>query len=616
MTNETVTPSEAPAEEITPAPLSGLVVCPGMAAGTVPLFSSIDLEIPQFSIEKSAVRGEIQRLRMAIAAVDKQLAHLADGLEEEEMPVEASTFVDIHRTLLKDPVFLSGVSEVIKNKLVNAEWALSVRLEHTRREFEQLEDDYLRERFDDIAYVVQRVQRVLAGRRSDASLEAAETIEDKVILVVDRLDPTDMLQLRERDDLDIVGLIMEEGSKTSHTAILAHSFDIPALVGVAGARERLQNGTRVLLDADRGCVDLDPSAEQVKNARVRLRELLRRKRGFVKLKNVSATTVDGTDIELLANIALPEDLADAHRAGAVGVGLFRTEFLYLNRSDFPSEEEQYAAYLKVVRSMKGKPVTIRTADLGGDKMPSDEALELIGFDPSLQFNPSLGLRGLRFSFAYPELLITQLRALLRAATAGPVKILLPMVSSPSDVKRVREYLDRAAAELDAEGVKRAETLSLGGMIEVPAAVAVIGDLIPVLDFFSIGTNDLVQYTLAVDRANAAVSEYYDECHPAVLRLIAETVRRVIAAGKSVSVCGEMAGRAELADLFVGLGCRTLSMDAASIPGVKSRILFMDVSDAENFAHSLIRRRTTESVHKALKEHQTTIEAEIQHVDTV
>lgn len=586
-----------------PAFLAGLSAYPGMSCGTVLLFSSADLEVPQFFIDKTAVRGECQRLRMAISAVDKQLTALADRLEDEEMPAEASTFVDVHRMILKDPTLLNDTLEIIRSKLVNAEWALSLRLEQTRREFDQIDDAYLRERVKDIAHVVQRVQRLLAGRRSDASLEDVETVADKVILVVDQLDPTDMLQLRERDDLDIVGIVLEEGSITSHAAILAHSFEIPTLVGVTGAREELHNGQRVLVNADENRLELAPTAEQAKAARLRMRELKRQKRNLVKLKSVSAATKDGTGVTLLANIALPDDLPDAHKAGAEGIGLFRTEFLFLNRSDLPSEDEQHEAYLRVIRSMKGKPVTIRTADLGADKALSPEAMALLGDADREEFNPSLGLRGLRFTFAYPQLLRTQLRAILRASSAGPVRILLPMVTSPTDVKRARDLIDEAKRELDEAGERYGTGIEVGGMVEVPAAVAMIRDLIPVLDFFSVGTNDLVQYTLATDRANAAVSEYYDECHPAVLRFIAEAVRRVCGAGKEISVCGEMAGRPDLTEFFLGLGCRTLSMDASSIPAVKARILRIDIEDAETFAGRLLRRRTSESVRKAVEDHQ-------------
>ncbi|EHY30403.1 MAG: phosphoenolpyruvate--protein phosphotransferase [Sutterella parvirubra] len=586
-----------------PVQLDGLTVYPGVAAGTVQIFASSDLDIPQFAIEKSQVRGEILRLRNAVSAVDKQMAAMTDTLDED-LPAEAAAFIEVHRTILKDPTLLADTNELIKTELVNAEWALSLRLERVRRDFEQIDDDYLRQRVEDIAHVVQRVQRTLAGRRSEASLLDVETVEDKVILVSDRLDPTDMLQLRERDDLDIVGLVLEEGSVTSHSAILAHSLEIPTLVGVTGLRESAANNQRVLLDADAGVIELNPTPEQLKDARLRMREQRRAKRQLRKLKDVSAVTTDGTDVVLAANIALPDDLVDVHRVGASGIGLFRTEFLYLNREDLPGEEEQFLAYQKIFRSMRGKSVVIRTADLGGDKMLSRESMALLRNAPVEESNPALGLRGIRFSFAYPELLTTQLRAILRAGAGAVVNILLPLVTSPVEVRRFREILEEVRASLEAEEAKLPEAVNVGGMVEVPAAVAVLRDLIPVLDFFSLGTNDLVQYTLAVDRTNAAVSDYYEECHPAVLRLIAETIRRVTGAGKSVSVCGEMAGRTDLTEFFLGLGCRVLSMDASRIPSVKNRVLQIDSEDATDFSRGILHRRSAESVRRALTERET------------
>ena len=581
--------------------LHGISVFPGTAYGLCQLFGSGDLEVPQFSIEKTATRGEIQRLRAAISTVDKQLAALIRS-DDEELPPEAVAFVDVHRTILGDPTLIEDTVEIIKEKLVNAEWALSIRLEKTRRDFESIEDDYIRERVKDIAQVISRVQRVLTGRRSPASLFEAEGYEEKIILVADQLDPADMLLLRGRDDLDLAGIVLEEGSTTCHAAILARSLEIPALVGVKRARELLQNDQSVLLDADSNTIELFPTAERRRDARLRMRELAENKKQLKKLRTLDAVTLDGQTIHLYANIALPEDVRDVHRAGADGVGLFRTEFLFMNRNDLPSEDEQFEAYSKVIRSMKGRPVVIRTADLGGDKMLSRQAFELLSGDVPEEMNPSLGLRALRFSFAYPSLLITQLKAIFRAASIGTgnVKILLPMVTCPEDVEMVLEFIEAAKHELEEAGTKYSESVPLGGMIELPAAVVMLKDLIPVLDFFSLGTNDLVQYTLAVDRTNAAVSRYYDECHPSVLRLIADTVRRVHQAGKSISVCGEMAGRREMIPFFIGLGCTSLSMTLTQIPAIKKRILQTDLAQSEAFASSVLRKRSLKTVHQSFE----------------
>lgn len=576
--------------------LEGLCVCPGVAWGRGLQLTSSDLEIPQFPIDQCDVRGEAQRLRMAASTVDKQFTRLAESFEEDT-PAEA--FLDVYRMILKDPTLISEVVSIIREKLVNAEWALSLRLEQLRRDFEQIDDEYLRNRFEDISEVFQRVQRVLAGRRSASSLLEVDELDFPVILVADLLGPADMLQLRERDDLDIAGIVIETGSVTSHSAILAASFGIPTLVGVADACERIGTGHEILIDADNGLIRLSPDATEKRTAERAMKARRQSRRQRARLRESATVTTDNVPVTLLANIALPADLAEVRKAGADGIGLFRTEFLFLNREDLPGEEEQVEAYQAVIRGMRGRSVTIRTADLGGDKMLSRESLALLDRPLLEEANPALGLRALRFCFAHPGLLLTQLRALMRAATVGEVRILLPMVTGVDDVRRVREYMNLAATQLEAEGLKHRRTIPLGGMIELPAAVSVLSDLLPMLDFFSLGTNDLVQYTLAVDRTNADVSCYYDECHPAVLRLIAFTVRRVLAAGKPISVCGEMAGQPDMTPFFIGLGSPALSMDPARVPLVKERILSLSAADCNAFSRRLLRRRSSSSIHEAL-----------------
>lgn len=597
-------------QKIKESVLRGLTVCPGVAWGSGIQLMAGDLEIPQFPIDQTDVRGEIQRLRMAAASAVKQLERLGEDLDEDT-PAEAAAFLDVYRTILQDPTLITETAALIREKLVNAEWALSLRLEQIRRDFEQINDEYLRNRVEDVTDVFQRIQRILAGRRSATSLLEAEEIEDSVILVADQLGPADMLQLRERDDLDIVGIVMETGSATSHSAILAASLGIPTLVGVENAIERIGTGHEILVDADAGIVNLAPSDDAKKSAARAMRARRQRNRQLVKLRGEDAVTLDGEAVELLANIALPDDLPEARKAGAAGVGLFRTEFLFLNREDLPSEEEQVEAYQKVIRGMRGRITTIRTADIGGDKMLSRESLALLADSDFEEANPALGLRALRFCFAFRPLFITQLRALMRAATAGSVRLLLPMVSSSSDVHEVRACIEEAAAQLEAEGVRYRKNIPLGGMIELPAAVAGLSDLLPLLDFFSLGTNDLVQYTLAADRTNAYVSRYCDDCHPAVMRFIAESIRRVTAAGKEISVCGEMAGRPEMTPFFIGLGCSALSMDPAHIPTIKERIRALSAEDCEIFARGVLRRRSAESVREALADFNAALQPDAQ-----
>lgn len=353
--------------------LSGIPVFPGIAFGLCQHFSANDLEIPQFAIDKTRIRGEIQRLRAAIATVDKQLTTLMTS-EDEDLPSEAIAFIDVQRTIVRDQILIDKTIEIIRDKLVNAEWALSLQLEKTRREFDSIEDEYIRERINDINQVFARVQRVLTGRRSTNSLLEAEGVDTTIILIADQLDPADMLLLRNRDDLDIAGIVLEEGSITSHTTILARSLEIPTLVGVKHAKELLINDQPLLLNTDEKVLELYPTAEQKRQARSRMRFLAADKRQLRKIKNFDAVTLDGHAIRLYANIALPEDVKDVHRVGADGIGLFRTEFLFMNRKDLPSEEEQVQVYSRVIRSMKGQPIIIRTADLGGDKTISSEAL--------------------------------------------------------------------------------------------------------------------------------------------------------------------------------------------------------------------------------------------------
>ena len=468
--------------------LSGIPVFPGIAFGFCQHFSANDLEIPQFAIDKAKVRGEIQRLRAAITTVDKQLTALMTS-EDEDLPTEAIAFIDVQRAILRDQTLIEKTIEIIREKLVNAEWALSLQLEKTRREFESIEDEYIRERISDVTQVFARVQRVLTGRRSTNSLLEAEGVDTTIILIADQLDPADMLLLRNRDDLDIAGIVLEEGSITSHTTILARSLEIPTLVGVKHAKELLINDQPLLLNTDEKVLELNPTPEQKRQARSRMRTLAADKRRLKKIKNFDAVTLDGHAIRLYANIALPEDVKDVHRVGADGVGLFRTEFLFMNRDDLPSEEEQVNAYSRVIRSMKGQPVIIRTADLGGDKTISQRRLlsVLVTFFTNKILH--LASETLRFSFAHPQLFLSQIRAILRAAVCGSgnVKILLPMITSPEDIEAVRQIITQAKAQLTEENIKFADNVLLGaGMIEVPAAFMMIRELIPVLTFSALG----------------------------------------------------------------------------------------------------------------------------------
>lgn len=586
---DTLSPQEAPQSHL----LHGFCVYPGTAFGVCQLLSAGDLDIPQRTLEKHELRSEIARLKRAFFRVNKELTALSSSIEEE-VPPEAHKFIEVSLIILQAPTLLELTIAIIKDKLINAEWALSLRLDQIKRDFDVIEDDYIRERFSDIAHVVSRLQRSLVGAQNTKKI-LGEDYEEKIILVSDDLDPADILQIRLRDDLDITGLVLEEGSVSSHTSILASSLEIPTLVGVKNAREFLENGQPVLLESHLGQLNPEPTSEECRQARSRMRETLETRRELKKFKDRDAITLDGVPITLLSNIALPEDTRDIHRFGAQGVGLFRTEFLYLNRDQLPDEEEQYQAYCRVMRSMKGKTVTLRTADLGGDKLLSPEVLHALTERDMNEWNPSLGLRGIRFSLAFPELFKTQIRAILRASSLGHINILLPFITLPKEVENVKQLIEEAKEELQTRGVKYSEDITLGAMLEVPGTIMMLDELQRHLDFFSIGTNDLIQYTLAADRTNAEIAQYYDEYHPGVLKLIAQCINKLRKAKKNFSVCGEMAGHPHLINFFIGLGCTQLSMTCSQIPKIKSIIFNLDTEQAQIFARRALKKRTAKSL---------------------
>ena len=583
--------------------LAGTKVCSGVAFGYAQQLGEGELEVPHFSIEKAQTRAEFTRLRAAINTVAKELTELLENSSHGDAPPEAIAFIEMHCQILKDESLITDTQDIIRDRLINAEWALSIKLEDLRRAFEELDDDYLAERVEDIAQVVERVQRVLTGRRRPADTVTQAMRDSAVILVAEDLSPADVLILKRRRDISITGLVIENGSLTSHTAILARSLEIPTLVHVTGARERIENDDVLLLDADRGLLTVNPETELLPRISNRIQQLKAVRARLKELKSTPAATADGEVLHLFANIALPEDVRDAVNNGADGIGLFRSEFLFMNRPVLPSEDEQYETYRRVVRSMKGKPVTIRTADLGGDKMPSNQALESIGYDAgSAVVNPALGQRAIRFSLGFPELFLTQLRAILRAACDGNVRILIPMLSRVSEIQIVTEYLKKAQQELKDRGVPYAQKVSLGGMIEVPAVAISLPIFLRKLDFVSIGTNDLIQYILAVDREDASVSQIYDPMHPAVLSILSKTISTANRAGKEISVCGEVAADPIYAKLLLGMGLRNFSMDCAQLLPLKEKLLTYSAAQAADLIKRLRRCDTCSSVRNIVHEH--------------
>jgi phosphotransferase system enzyme I (PtsI) len=554
----------------------GHAVSRGVAMGRAVVVGSARLGISHQFIDAEQIPAELERLRQARRVVDADMArakqHLMDD-NAQETAAELSALVDVHLMLLHDQTLTDAVRAWVVERQYNAEWALQAQLEIVARQFDEMQDPYLRERKVDLEQVVERLLLALRGDGvasmvPDAT-RSAQRNGEPMVLVAHDLSPAELLQFRSSM---FGGFVTDVGGKTSHTAIVARSLDIPAVVGARGASEVIRNDDWVVIDGDAGCVVINPSDDVVQGYTARQQQDQRARERLQRLRHTPARTRDGVAIALLANIESPADTQAALAAGAVGVGLFRSEFLYMGRTEqgltlLPSEDEQYEAYTKAVRGMRGLPTTIRTVDVGADK-PLGQTRE--AFE-----NPALGLRAVRWSLADTDMFRTQLRALLRAAVHGPVEVLVPMLSQRAEIEATREQLARARHELDAAGVTYAP-VRLGAMIEVPAAALSVPMFLRYFDFLSIGTNDLIQYTLAVDRTDDRVAHLYDPLHPVVLQLIGQVIAQGQAAGKPVAVCGEMAGDVEHTALLLGLGLREFSMHPSHLLEVKERILAADV----------------------------------------
>lgn len=587
-----------------PITLAGTSVSSGTAFGHAQMFAEGDLEIPHFMIDKTQTRAEFTRLRAAVHTVDKEFEELIEELNsEEDSPAEAIAFLELHRQLLNDETIIAETQDIIRERLINAEWALSLKLDDIRRSFEEIDDEYLADRIEDIAQVIERVQRVLSGRRRPADTVSRMMSESSVILVAEDFSPADILILKRRQDISITGLIIEKGAATSHSSILARSLEIPTLVNVTGACEAIETDDVLLMDADKGTVIVNPDKNDMPLMSDRIRRTNTARLRQRQLKATHCVTSDGCAVSLLANLALPEDVKEAVANGADGVGLFRSEFLFMNRPDFPSEDEQFETYTRVVKAMRGKIVTIRTMDLGGDKLPSREALESIGVDPDKPIaNPALGRRAIRFCLSHPDLFLTQLRAILRAGATGRVRLLVPMLAWVSEAGVVQSYVRRAQEELRERGVKFAENIQIGGMVEVPSAALCLKQFLRRLDFVSVGTNDLIQYLLAVDREDPDVSYLYDPLHPAVLSTLHNCINTAHRAGKEISVCGEAAADPVFAFLLLGMGLRHFSMESGRILPIKEFLLAANAAEAASLVRRIQRAHTIQDVRKHLLEY--------------
>jgi phosphotransferase system enzyme I (PtsI) len=572
----------------------GLAVSRGIAIGRAVLVASSRMDVAHYFIRPEEVEAEIARVRAGRDAVVEEIYRLQNsikGMSPKEAPGELAALLDVHLMLLQDEELVGGVKHWITDRLYNAEWALTTQLEIIARHFDEMEDAYLRERKADLEQICERVLRAMKGTQSPVvpapkrpqrkgvqqDLLLDDTVDVPLVLIAHDLSPADMLQFKQSV---FAGFITDVGGKTSHTAIVARSMDIPAVVGARTCSQLVRQDDWIIIDGDAGVVIVDPSPIILAEYGFKQRQGELERGRLQRLLHTPAVTMDEEKIQLLANIEMPEDAQVALKAGALGVGLFRSEFLFMGRQGrLPDEEEQYLAYKKAVEGMEGLPVTIRTIDVGADK-PLDSTAH-----DEAHLNPALGLRAIRWSLAEPAMFLTQLRAILRAAAHGKVRLLIPMLAHASEIRQTLAHVERARAELDRRGDVYGP-VQIGAMIEIPAAALSLPLFLKYFDFLSIGTNDLIQYTLAIDRADESVAHLYDPLHPAVLRLVAETIAECRAQGKDVSVCGEMAGDVALTRLLLGLGLRSFSMHPAQILAVKQEILRSDTTKLAAWAQQV------------------------------
>ncbi|TAK90578.1 MAG: phosphoenolpyruvate--protein phosphotransferase [Burkholderiaceae bacterium] len=572
--------------------LHGIPVSRGVAIGHSHRLNPAIADVPRYLIPEASISREVRRFRTAVAQVERELHQIKRDLPEKA-PAELAAFLELHELILHDPLLADAPAALIRTHRYNAEWAITTQMVEVIGQFETIEDEYLRERGGDVRQVVERILHALIG--STAILPQYDaTAAAEMILVAHDISPADMLRLR---DTGFAGFITDLGGATSHTAIVARSLDIPAVVGLQNAHQLIAQGETIIIDGDVGVVVVDPPPLVLEEYRHRLSEIVLERKRLRRLRNMPAQTLDGASIEMLGNIELVDDVDDMVEEGGEGVGLFRTEYLFMNRATLPSEEEQFESYADVVKKLKGQPVTIRTLDIGADKTLGGS----VDKDAVVATNPALGLRAIRFCISEPLIFMTQLRAILRASALGPVKLMIPMLAHAHEIEQSMQMIQHAKAQLDARGQAYDSTIQIGGMIEIPAAALSLGLFVKRLDFLSIGTNDLVQYTLAIDRANSSVAHLFDPLHPAVLYLMALTIQTGQKAGLPVSVCGEMAGEPKFTRLLLGMGLRQFSMHPTRLLPVKQEILRTDRHGIEAQVRKILRAQEPGKIRELLEE---------------
>ncbi|ASP18345.1 phosphoenolpyruvate--protein phosphotransferase [Neisseria sp. 23W00296] len=571
--------------------LHGVAAGKGIAIGRAHLVVRGHEEVPQYDLAENEVCAEVARYEAAVKTTRRQLEQIRSAIPENA-PTELGAFISLHLMLLTDVTLSREPADIIEEQKINAEWALKIQTDRLSAQFDAIGDEYLRERKQDMLQVAERIHNNLIGTGNELNLDA--NLLDDTIIIAHDLSPADTVQFKEQR---VTAFVTDAGGPTSHTAILGRSLDIPSVIGLRQARSLISEHEWVIVDGINGIVIINPDDIVTAEYRRRLRAYKNKQRELSKLKKTAATTADGTQIELLANIESTEDVKAMHALGGDGVGLFRSEYLYLNRDTLPDEEEQFAVYSAIVKKLKGKPLTIRTVDLGVDKNP-----RWFGQNgtPNGSLNPALGLTGIRLCLAEPVMFRTQMRAILRAAALGPVKIMWPMIGSLAELKQCHVHLETARRQL-AERGETFGSVQTGCMIEIPSAALTVSSLLKHTDFISIGTNDLIQYTLSVDRGDDAVSHLYQPAHPAVLRLLAHILRTAQRMNKPVSLCGEMAGDTLYTRLLLGMGLRGFSMNTNNLLAVKDIVIHSHIDRLEQDILRILRNEDPDKTDKLLKQ---------------
>jgi phosphotransferase system enzyme I (PtsI) len=566
--------------------IHGIGVSGGIAIGHAHLVSHARLEVAHYAVPPHQVPEESARFDAAVRTVRAEFETLRASVPAAA-PAEFVAFINLHLMILNDSTLSVTPRTIIENEKCNAEWALKVQMDALLAQFDEIEDVYLRERKADVIQVVERVMKALSGQPGHVP-PASTDAEKDLILVAHDLSPADVVQFKQHQ---FASFITDLGGTTSHTAVVARSLNIPSIVALHRARQLIRESEMLIIDGTQGVVIVDPDQQVLAEYRLRQHQFDIERQKLKRLKHTRATTLDGITVELHANIELPGDVAEARENGATGIGLFRSEFLFLNRNDLPGEDEQFEAYRRAAQEMDGLPVTIRTYDLGADKQTDDAQ--------RITTNPALGLRAIRLCLTEPQRFLIQLRAMLRASHYGKINILIPMLMNASETDQALQLLARAKRSLDEENVPYDRAIRVGGMIEVPAAALALGLFTRKLDFLSIGTNDLIQYTLAIDRTDDTVAHLYDPLHPAILNLLAHVLKTAGKARMPVALCGEMAGDVSLTRLLLALGLRQFSMHSAHLPDVKQRILKSSLGDIRPLAQKMLRASDPLKLHALL-----------------